>query len=82
MSVSPDSRNCQKLSAAIAERLVEAQQQQVVPDPAFAEGRAPMTFRRDANRLTAFSALLLFHGTPSWSRKVNSLSRYFRKRCR
>ncbi len=37
----------------------------------------PITFRREANSLTAFSALLLFHGTPSWSKKVNSLSRYF-----
>ena len=62
----------------VTERLVQAQQEQVVLDPAFGE-RAPITFRRDANSLTAFSALLLFHGTPSWSRKVNSLSRFFSK---
>ena len=30
----------------------------------------------------AFSALLLFHGTPSWSMNVNSLSRYFSSRLR
>ena len=39
-----------------------------------------ITSRSLANALTACSALLLFHGTPSWPRKVNSLSRYFWKR--
>jgi hypothetical protein len=42
----------------------------------------PIPFRRDTNRLTAFSALLLFHGTPSCPRNVNSFPRYFSTRCR
>jgi hypothetical protein len=33
-----------------------------------------------AEHLAACSALALFHGTPSWSRKVNSLPRYFSSR--
>src|SRR5216683_952003 len=40
----------------------------------------PMMCRSSAKGLTACSALLLFHGTPSYLRKVNNLSRFFSKR--
>src|SRR6476619_662131 len=39
--------------------------------------RPSLSRRYFAIRLIACSALLLFHGTPSWSRKVNILERYF-----
>jgi hypothetical protein len=41
---------------------------------------APITLRSRAKALIACSALLLFHGTPSWSRNVNSLSWFFSNR--
>ena len=37
----------------------------------------PMTFRSVAKALTACSALLLFHGTPSKRKNVNNFSRFF-----
>jgi hypothetical protein len=36
-----------------------------------------ITFRRRVKARTACSALLLFHGTPSWLRNVNSLALFF-----
>jgi hypothetical protein len=36
----------------------------------------PIALRRVTNRFTAFSALLVFHGTPSWSRNVKSFGRH------
>src|SRR4029077_1624065 len=42
----------------------------------------PITSRRRTNFLTACSALLLFHGMPSWSRNVKSVFRFFSKRLR
>src|SRR5713226_815986 len=40
----------------------------------------PTSLRSAANALIACSALLLFHGTPSQSKNVNSLSWFFSKR--
>src|SRR5262245_4264146 len=38
------------------------------------------TLRKSANDFIACSALLLFQGTPSWSRNVNNESRFFSNR--
>src|SRR5271165_4623040 len=43
----------------------------------FSLNRPSLSRRYFANRLIACSALLLFHGTPLWSRKVNILELYF-----
>jgi uncharacterized protein YecT (DUF1311 family) len=52
------------------------------PSPAPRCHEPSITSRSLANALMACSALLLFHGTPSNLRNVNSLSRFFSKRSR
>ena len=65
----------QKVHAHVFAGLADAQKNQVFLQALFS-GTPAITSRSCANALMACSALLLCQGTPSWLRKVKSLSRF------
>src|ERR1700680_2082951 len=74
MSVSPERRNPKKSKPEYLHvgQTLKRIRHSSIP---FGVERPSMVRRSLANALIACSALLLFQGTPSWLRKVNSFSR-------
>jgi hypothetical protein len=75
----PGTQETQKVRANILAGLTDTQENQIVTK-AFVRNNSSDNATERRNRFTACSAVLLFHGTPSYLRNVNNLSSFFSKR--
>ena len=74
--VSPDSMKSRKLIPLLLQVSQMLSRTRYSRKP-FSVHVPPITRRNSAKARMAFSALLLFQGTPSWAKNVNSFSRFF-----